>query len=252
MSTGETHPRAKRPMNRAKTPLRRRAAPKTAPQVTPPEKAEVAKKLFQAPKTANGLKRLAESLELRMFLVMPSNHNAIVFSDSARICPLDINGRADRKLVRILREEAVDMEGKPWYEPSVLVREGQYDAVCESVDPMTDHSMSDDTRNDIEATVDCLPSSAVVRPKDVALASGVIHQNETPSRVKSMCSLTRKILRERRFAPGDPVHAWYSFNEDAEIWIPHTHRRGARCWSAPRNWEPTLAPGRQALDSLVG
>ena len=27
MSTGETHPRAKRPMNRAKTPLRRRAAP---------------------------------------------------------------------------------------------------------------------------------------------------------------------------------------------------------------------------------
>ena len=29
MSTGETHPRAKRPMNRAKTPLRRRAAPDT-------------------------------------------------------------------------------------------------------------------------------------------------------------------------------------------------------------------------------
>ena len=28
MSTGETHPRAKRPMNRAKTPLRRRAAPR--------------------------------------------------------------------------------------------------------------------------------------------------------------------------------------------------------------------------------
>ena len=28
MSTGETHPRAKKPMNRAKTPLRRRAAPK--------------------------------------------------------------------------------------------------------------------------------------------------------------------------------------------------------------------------------
>ena len=27
MSTGETHPRAKRPMNRAKTSLRRRAAP---------------------------------------------------------------------------------------------------------------------------------------------------------------------------------------------------------------------------------
>ena len=32
MSTGETHPRAKRPMNRAKTPLRRRAAP---PPTTP-------------------------------------------------------------------------------------------------------------------------------------------------------------------------------------------------------------------------
>ena len=31
MSTGETHPRAKRPMNRAKTPLRRRAAPRGRP-----------------------------------------------------------------------------------------------------------------------------------------------------------------------------------------------------------------------------
>ena len=30
-STGETHPRAKRPMNRAKTPLRRRAAPVSVP-----------------------------------------------------------------------------------------------------------------------------------------------------------------------------------------------------------------------------
>ena len=33
MSTGETHPRAKRPMNRAKTPLRRRAAPHSDPGV---------------------------------------------------------------------------------------------------------------------------------------------------------------------------------------------------------------------------
>ena len=31
MSTGETHPRAKRPMNRGKTPLRRRAAPRGRP-----------------------------------------------------------------------------------------------------------------------------------------------------------------------------------------------------------------------------
>ena len=34
MSTGETHPRAKRPMNRAKTPLRRRAAPIGIPPKT--------------------------------------------------------------------------------------------------------------------------------------------------------------------------------------------------------------------------
>ena len=42
MSTGETHPRAKRPMNRAKTPLRRRAAPFAVVEgyrSTPPDRA---------------------------------------------------------------------------------------------------------------------------------------------------------------------------------------------------------------------
>ena len=37
LSTGETHPRAKRPMNRAKTPLRRRAAPHGARRLRPPD-----------------------------------------------------------------------------------------------------------------------------------------------------------------------------------------------------------------------
>ena len=49
MSTGETHPRAKRPMNRAKTPLRRRAAPKP-----------IAKRVTRT------LKRLKERLRMRM------------------------------------------------------------------------------------------------------------------------------------------------------------------------------------------
>ena len=42
MSTGETHPRAKRPMNRAKTPLRRRAAP--IQMRGPPPKGKYAKR----------------------------------------------------------------------------------------------------------------------------------------------------------------------------------------------------------------
>ena len=41
LSTGETHPRAKRPMNRAKTPLRRRAAPLSESPTTSPTRATI-------------------------------------------------------------------------------------------------------------------------------------------------------------------------------------------------------------------
>lgn len=221
--------------------------PKPAPDTKPAPEPEPGPKAAPEPdeetkikvdRSTKGIARALRKMNISIYRVLPSDHNVIVFPEEKHVVhKLEIGSRADRKLILRLRERVIDGYGKPMYEPSPIMREAYYDAIADLVPPVMDDSQSDDPRHLIECAVDGLPEDAVVRPMDVALAANVIHHNEAPARVKSICSLVRKILRERRFKAGDPVFTWWTFNAVQDRWFQVTRLSSARCWKAPRGWE---------------
>ena len=100
-STGETHPRAKRPMNRAKTPLQRRAAPDAAPRRSWLVSSCCPRHRFQAPDDLN-----------RRAVVARAERRTLRRSTSVRGYAAS-QARAPRKWSRMIASRTSSRSG-PW------------------------------------------------------------------------------------------------------------------------------------------